>query len=252
MSLYDVVDAPLKYFSKCVSLLQFASECMEFSRRLRSANELLSDDDTIKDIIEKFVIHTRQKFVENLIQEIENVMKEKIEVLNYFYAFNTQSKADCAKNISELAKYYGQPKQYIFEGNPNEVFPIVDEQQCVSKIDSFVKEFDVTLALETERLKKDALKEKKLDVATYIFNHAPTSSDVYNYLCTQSQALLNFPNIFCLYQLSLLVPLQLQMLNEVFLQCSFSGMFPIASIFKHIKFRSAHENKFEQRWCQLT
>ena len=31
ISLYDVVDAPLKYFSKCVSMLQFASECTEFS-----------------------------------------------------------------------------------------------------------------------------------------------------------------------------------------------------------------------------
>ena len=80
-----------------------------------------------------------------------------------------QTKADHAKNISELAKCYGQPKQDIFKGNTNEVFPIVDEQQCVSEIDNFVK--DATLTLETERLKKDALKEKKrkLDVATYIF-----------------------------------------------------------------------------------
>ena len=31
ISLYDAVDAPLKYFSKCVSMLQFASECTEFS-----------------------------------------------------------------------------------------------------------------------------------------------------------------------------------------------------------------------------
>ena len=64
--------------------------------------------------------------------------------------------------------------------------------------------------LESERLKKDALKEKekneKLDIATYIFNHEPTLSDVYSYLCTQLQALLNFPNILCLYRLSLLVP----------------------------------------------
>ena len=40
------------------------------------------------------------------------------------------------------------------------------------------------------------------------------------------------------------------MLNEVFY--NESGMFPIASIFKHIKFRSAYENKFERCWCQLT
>ena len=66
-----------------------------------SANELLSDDDIVKDIIEKFVTHTGQKFVENLIQENENATKEKIEVLNYFDAFNTQSKADPAKNIFE-------------------------------------------------------------------------------------------------------------------------------------------------------
>ena len=43
---------------------QFASERMEFSRRLDSGNKLLSDDNMIKDIIEKFVIHTGQKFVE--------------------------------------------------------------------------------------------------------------------------------------------------------------------------------------------
>ena len=73
-------------------MLQLVSECMEFRQRLRSANELLSDNDIIKDIIEKFVTHTREKFVENLIQEIENAMKEKIEVLNYFDAFSTQSK----------------------------------------------------------------------------------------------------------------------------------------------------------------
>ena len=123
----------------------------------------------IKDIIEKFVTHTRKKLVENLIQEIKNAMKEKTEALNHFDAFNTKWKADHAKNISELAKCYGQPKQDIFKGNTNEVFPIVDEQQCVSEIDNFVK--DATLTLETERLKKDALKEKKrkLDVATYIF-----------------------------------------------------------------------------------
>ena len=134
--------------------------------------------------------HDRQIFDENLIQEIEKAMKEKIEVLNHFDAFNTQSKGDHAKNISELAKYYGQPKEDIFEGNINQNFPIVDEQQCVSKIDNFVKEFDVTSTLESERLKKDALKEKeknkKLDVATYIFNHAPTLSNVYSYLCTKS------------------------------------------------------------------
>ena len=58
-----------------------------------------------------------QKFAENLNQDIENAMKEKLEILNYFNAFNTQSKADHAKNISELAKYYGQPKQDIFEDN---------------------------------------------------------------------------------------------------------------------------------------
>ena len=60
--------------------VQFASERMDFSRRLRSANELSSDDDIIKDIIEKFVTHTGQKFAENSIQEIENAMKENIEV----------------------------------------------------------------------------------------------------------------------------------------------------------------------------
>ena len=74
------------------------------------------DDDIIKDTIEKFVTHTGQKYIENLVQEIENAMKEKIEILNYFDAFNTQSKEDHVKNISELANYYGQPKQNIFEG----------------------------------------------------------------------------------------------------------------------------------------
>ena len=116
ISLFDVVDAPLKYFSKCGSMLQFASERMEFRWRLRSANELLLDDDIIKDRIEKFVTHTGQKCIENLVQEIENAMKEKIEILNYFDAFNTQSKEDHVKNISELANYYGQPKQNIFQG----------------------------------------------------------------------------------------------------------------------------------------
>ena len=67
-----------------------------------------------KDITEKIVTHSRQKFVEHLIQKLENTMKEKIKVLNYIDAFNTQSKADSAKSISELAKYYGQPKQDIF------------------------------------------------------------------------------------------------------------------------------------------
>ena len=61
-------------------MLQFASERMDFSRRLRSANELSSDDDIIKDMIEKFVTHTGQQFAENFIQEIENAMKENIEV----------------------------------------------------------------------------------------------------------------------------------------------------------------------------
>ena len=31
ISLYDVVDAPSNYFQKSVSMLQFVSECMEFS-----------------------------------------------------------------------------------------------------------------------------------------------------------------------------------------------------------------------------
>ena len=83
--------------------------------------------------------HIGQKFVENLNQDIENAMKEKLEILNYFNAFNTQSKADRAKNISELANYYSQPNQDIFGGNTNEVFSIVDENQCVSEIDNFVK-----------------------------------------------------------------------------------------------------------------
>ena len=61
-------------------MLQFASERMDFSRRLRSANELSPDDDIIKDIVKKFVKHTGQKFAENFIQEIENAMKENIEV----------------------------------------------------------------------------------------------------------------------------------------------------------------------------
>ena len=72
--------------------------------------------DIIKDTIGKFVTHTGQKFLKNLIQKTKNAMKEKIATLNYFDAFNIQSKADHAKNISELAKYYGQPKQDIFEG----------------------------------------------------------------------------------------------------------------------------------------
>lgn len=59
--------------------------------------------------------------------------------MNYLDAFNTQSKADRAKNISELANYYSQPNQDIFGGNTNEVFSIVDENQCVSEIDNFVK-----------------------------------------------------------------------------------------------------------------
>ena len=86
-------------------------------------------------------------------------MKEKTEALNHFDVFNTKSKADHAKNIFKLAKCYGQPKQGIFKGNTNEVFPTVDEQQCVREIDNFVK--DATLTLETERLKKDVLTEKK-------------------------------------------------------------------------------------------
>ena len=48
ISLYDAVDPPLKYFSKCVTMLQFTSERMEFSRRLYLANELSSDDTKIQ------------------------------------------------------------------------------------------------------------------------------------------------------------------------------------------------------------
>ena len=48
ISLYDAVDASLKYFSKCVTMLQFTSERMEFSRRLHLANELSSDDTKIQ------------------------------------------------------------------------------------------------------------------------------------------------------------------------------------------------------------
>ena len=81
-------------------MLQFASERMEFSQRLPSANELLSGNDIIKDTIENLW----QKFVKNLIQEIENAMKENIEVLNHFDGSNTKSTADRAKNIFKLAK----------------------------------------------------------------------------------------------------------------------------------------------------
>ena len=70
-------------------MLQFASELMEFSQRLRSANELPSDDGIIKDTIEKFVTHTGQKFLKNLIQKTKNATKEKIAILNYFDTFNT-------------------------------------------------------------------------------------------------------------------------------------------------------------------
>ena len=62
-------------------MLQFASESMEFSRRLRTVNELLSDDDIIEDTIEKIVTNTGQKFVENLIKEMENPIKENNEVV---------------------------------------------------------------------------------------------------------------------------------------------------------------------------
>ena len=62
-------------------MLQFASESMEFSRRLRTVNELLSDDDIIEDAIEKIVTNTGQKFVENLIKEMENPIKENNEVV---------------------------------------------------------------------------------------------------------------------------------------------------------------------------
>ena len=34
ISLHDVVDAPLKYFSKCVFMLQFVSKPMEFNWKL--------------------------------------------------------------------------------------------------------------------------------------------------------------------------------------------------------------------------
>ena len=62
-------------------MLQFASESMEFSRRLRTVNELLSDDDIIEDTIEKIVTNTGQKFVENLIKVMENPIKENNEVV---------------------------------------------------------------------------------------------------------------------------------------------------------------------------
>ena len=78
-------------------MLQFASELMEFSQRLRSANELSSDDDIIKDTIEKCLAHTGQKFVENLIQETENARKEKTEVPNYFDVSNYTTKSRLCK-----------------------------------------------------------------------------------------------------------------------------------------------------------
>ena len=34
ISLYDVIDAPLKYFPKCVFMLQFVSKPMEFNWKL--------------------------------------------------------------------------------------------------------------------------------------------------------------------------------------------------------------------------
>ena len=43
-SLYDAVDAPLEYYSKCVSVLQCAWS-MEFSQRFHLATELLLDAD---------------------------------------------------------------------------------------------------------------------------------------------------------------------------------------------------------------
>ena len=64
---------------------------------LRSANELSSDDDIIKDTIEKCLAHTGQKFVENLIQETENAMKEKTEVPNYFDVSNYTTKSRLCK-----------------------------------------------------------------------------------------------------------------------------------------------------------
>ena len=83
-----------------------------------------------------------------------------------------------------------------------------------------------------------------------MFNHAPTSSDVCSYFCTQSQTLLNFPKILHLYQLSLLVPPSTANVEQ-----SFSAMNLVCSPLQtslNIKFKSAHENKFEWCWCQLT
>ena len=80
-------------------------------------------------------------------------MKEKIEVLNILM-LSVHNQKQIVQRISL--------NQLNIITNPNKIFLKVTQmkffkmlkQECVSKIDNFVKEFDGALTLETEGLKK--------------------------------------------------------------------------------------------------
>ena len=80
-------------------------------------------------------------------------MKEKIEVLNILM-LSVHNQKQIVQRISL--------NQLNIITNPNKIFLKVTQmkffkmlkQECVSKTDNFVKEFDAALTLETEGLKK--------------------------------------------------------------------------------------------------
>ena len=97
-------------------------------------------------------------------------------------------------------------KQDIFEGNTNEVFPVVDQQQCVSEIDNFVKEFDAALTIKIERLKKGALKpllsyRLSLLVPPLTANVEQNFSAI-NVVCSPLQASLNISDLDLLMRMN--------------------------------------------------
>ena len=103
-------------------------------------------------------------------------------------------------------EYFSIRKQDIFEGNTNEVFPIVDQQQCVNETDNFVKEFDAALTIEIERLKKDALKpllsyRLSLLVPPLTANVEQNFSAI-NVVCSPLQASLNISDLDLLMRMN--------------------------------------------------
>ena len=182
---------------------------MELARNTRSTEQCRN----LETIIETFLVKTGYPFIDDVICEIENAIKEGSPTLPHFDVFNPESTTvnDRESHIDSLSTVYGNSLIDIYEEHSTEALPIINKVESCAESVAFFEEFDEATTLLKEKVKVLAqakLRAKELnqnELMSFIVENSPSSVEVYQHMCKEG-CLHQFPNIMHLFRLSLLIP----------------------------------------------